>query len=75
IDVFDSFKGANSRPRLGLQCAIPQVMADTAKVQCMETVVYSVGKGKTKDAGPAKVEIRLKGQASHWVMQDMKGNG
>lgn len=75
IDVFDSFKGANSKPRLGLQCTVPQVMADTANVQCMETVVYTVGKGKTKEAGPAKIEIRLKGQAGRWVMQDMKGNG
>lgn len=74
-DVFDSFKSANSKPRLGLQCTIPKVMADTANVECMETVTYTVGKNKTKEAGPAKVSIQLKGQSSHWVVQDMKGNG
>jgi hypothetical protein len=72
-EVFEAFKGAPAPPRLTLQCAIPKVTADLANVQCLETVTYSVGKGKTKDAGPAKVEIQLKGQSSHWVLQDMKG--
>jgi hypothetical protein len=73
--VFDAFKGNSGSPRLGLQCAIPRVAADTANVQCLETVTYHVGKGKTKEAGPAKVSIQMKGQASHWVVQDMKGAG
>jgi hypothetical protein len=74
-NVFESFKGASAAPRLGLQCSIPKVTDGVANVECLETVVYSVGKGKTKEAGPAKVEIQLKGQSSRWVMQDMKGTG
>lgn len=74
-DVFSAFKKAPVPPRLGLQCAIPKVTADTANVDCLETVTYSVGKGKTKEAGPARVEIQLKGQAGHWVVRDMKGTG
>jgi len=74
-DVFSAFKGAAAPPRLGLQCSIPKVTADTANVECMETVTYAVGKGKTKEAGPARVEIELKGQSSHWVVRDMKGTG
>jgi len=74
-DVFEVFKGAPAPPRLGLQCAVPKVMADTANVQCLETVTYSLGKGKSKEAGPARVEIEMKGQSGHWVMQDMKGTG
>ena len=74
-DVFATFKGAAAPPRLGLQCAIPKVSEGTANVQCLETVTYSVGKGKTKEAGPAQVEIQLKGQAGHWVVLDMKGAG
>ena len=74
-NVFEVFKGAATPPRLGLQCAIPKVAADTANVECLETVTYSVGKGKTKEAGPARVSIQLKGQSSHWVVQDMKGSG
>jgi hypothetical protein len=41
----------------------------------MQTLIYSVGKGKTKEAGPAKVSIQLKGESNHWIMQDMKGSG
>jgi hypothetical protein len=74
-DVFAVFKGAAAPPRLGLTCAIPKVTADTAQVECQETVTYSVGKGKTKDAGPARVEIQLRGESGHWVVQDMKGAG
>ena len=74
-NVFASMKGASSKPRLALQCAVPRVTADTASVECMETVTYAVGKGKTKEAGPAKISIELKGQTSHWVVQDMKGRG
>src|SRR5215467_159357 len=74
-DVFSAMKSASAAPRLGLQCAIPNVSAGVADVQCMETVTYSVGKGKTKAAGPAKVSIQLKGESNQWIMQDMKGSG
>lgn len=74
-DVFSAMKSASVAPRMGLQCAVPNVSAGVADVQCMETVTYSVGKGKTKEAGPAKVSIQLKEESSHWVMQDMKGSG
>jgi hypothetical protein len=73
--AFAAFKSSSSNPRLGLQCAVPRVAADSANLQCSETVTYSVGKGKTKEAGPAKVSIQLKGQSRHWVLQDMKGIG
>jgi len=74
-EVFAAMKSESSAPRLGLQCAVPKVSAGVADVQCMETVIYSVGKGKTKEAGPAKVSIQLKEESSHWVMQDMRGSG
>ena len=74
-DVFSAMKSSSAAPRLGLQCAVPNVSAGLADVQCMETVTYSVGKGKTKEAGPAKVSIELKEESSHWIMQDMKGSG
>jgi len=74
-DVFAVFKGSEAPPRLGLQCAIPKVTAETANVECLETVTYAVGKGKTKEAGPAKVSIEMKGQSGHWVVRDMKGTG
>jgi hypothetical protein len=73
-DVFAVFKG-EAAPRLGLQCAIPKVAADKANVECVEKVTYSVGKGKTKEAGPARVEIQMEGQSGHWVVRDMKGTG
>jgi hypothetical protein len=73
-DVFAVFKG-DAAPRLGLQCAIPKVSAETANVECLETVTYHVGKNKIQEAGPAKISIQLKGQSSHWVVQDMKGTG
>lgn len=74
-DVFSALKGASTAPRLGLQCVIPNVNAGRANVECMQTVTYTVGKGKPKVAGPAKVSIQLRGESSHWVMQDMKGSG
>jgi hypothetical protein len=73
-DVFAVFKGT-AAPRLGLQCAIPKVSSDTANVECLETVTYHVGKNKIQEAGPAKISIQMKGQSSHWVLQDMKGTG
>jgi hypothetical protein len=73
-DVFAVFKGT-AAPRLGLQCAIPKVSSDTANVECLETVTYHVGKNKVQEAGPAKISIQMKGQSSHWVVQDMKGTG
>lgn len=74
-NAFAAFRSASANPRLELQCAVPRVSADTANVECVETVIYSVGKGKSKEAGPAKVSIQLKGQSSHWVLDDMKGAG
>jgi hypothetical protein len=74
-DVFSAMKSASAAPRLGLQCAIPNVSAGVAVVQCTETLIYTVGKGKTKETGPAKVSIQLKEESSHWIMQDMKGSG
>jgi hypothetical protein len=44
-------------------------------VECLETVTYQVGKGKTQAAGPARISIQMKGQSGRWVMQDMKGTG
>ena len=73
-DVFAVFKGV-SAPRLGLTCAIPKVASDMANVECLETVTYQVGKGKTQAAGPARISIQMKGQSGRWVMQDMKGTG
>ncbi len=74
-EVFSAMKGASAAPRLGLQCLVPDVSAGLANVQCMQTVTYNVGKGKTQVAGPAKVSIQLKGESSHWVMHDMRGSG
>ena len=73
-DMFSAFKGSFA-PRLGLQCAIPKVGGDMANVECLETMTYHVGKGKTKEAGPAKISIQMRGQSGHWVVQDMKGTG
>lgn len=73
-DVFSVFKG-DAAPRLGLTCAIPKVAADTANVECLETVTYHTGKNKIQEAGPAKISIQMKAQSGHWVVQDMKGTG
>jgi hypothetical protein len=75
-DVFSSFKGASSTPRLGLQCAVPEVTAGTANVECRETINYRVGKGKGKDRelGPVRLLIQLKDQSGQWVVTDMKGS-
>ncbi len=74
-DVFAGFKGASANPRLVLQCAVPRVTADTANVECRETIAYQTGKGKgkTKELGPVAVSIQLKGESSHWVVSDMSG--
>jgi len=75
-EVFAGFKGASSTPRLGLQCAVPEVTAGTANVECRETINYRVGKGKGKDRelGPVRVLIQLKDQSGRWVVTDMKGS-
>jgi hypothetical protein len=73
-DMFAAFKGS-AAPRLGLQCAIPKVGGDLANVDCQETMIYHVGKNKTKAAGPAKISIQMRGHSGHWVVQDMKGTG
>ncbi len=38
-------------------------------------MTYHVGKGKTQEAGPAKISIQMRDQSGHWVVQDMKGTG
>jgi hypothetical protein len=75
-EVFAGFKGASSTPRLGLQCAVPEVAAGTANVDCRETIKYRVGKGKGKDRelGPVRLLIQLTDQSGHWVVSDMKGS-
>jgi len=75
-EVFAGFKGVSSTPRLGLQCAVPEVTAGTANVECRETIKYRVGKGKGKDRelGPVRVLIQLKDQSGRWVVSDMKGS-
>jgi hypothetical protein len=73
--AFATFKSSSANPRLGLQCAVPRVTADTANLDCTEIVTYTVGKGKHKQAGPARILIQLKGQSAHWVLADMKGVG
>jgi hypothetical protein len=75
-EVFAGFKGASSTPRLGLQCAVPEVTAGTANVDCRETINYRIGKGKGKDRelGPVRLLIQLKDQSGHWVVSDMKGS-
>ena len=74
-NAFAAFRSSSASPRLGLQCAVPRVAEDIANVECVEIVTYSVGKGKTKETGPAKVSIQLKGQSRHWVLEDMKEVG
>jgi len=72
--VFAAFREASWKPRLGLECAIPKVTAETANVDCRETLIYGNSKGKSKDVGPARVAILLRKQSSGWVVGDMKGS-
>jgi hypothetical protein len=74
-DVFKFLRGSSAAPNLGLECAPPTVIGDSAKVECRETLAYSDAKGKSKAAKPALVSISLKKQSDSWVVETMKGLG
>lgn len=74
-DVFQFLKASSATPNLGLECAPPTVIGDSAKVECRETLAYSDAKGKAKAAKPAMVSISLKKQSDSWVVETMKGLG
>ncbi len=74
-DVFQFLKASSATPKLGLECAPPTVIGDSAKVECRETLAYSDAKGKAKAAKPAMVSISLRKQSDNWVVETMKGLG
>jgi len=76
-DVFKFLRESSATPNLGLECAPPTVIGDSAKVACRETLAYSDAKGKAKAAKPAMVSISLKkqSQSDNWVVEKMKGLG
>jgi len=74
-DVFAYLRSSKATPQLGLECAPPTVIGDSAKVECRETLAYADAKGKAKAAKPAMVSISLKKQADNWVVDTMKGLG
>jgi hypothetical protein len=71
--VFAAFRETAWSRSLGLECAAPKVTGETASVECLETLTYGKPKGKSKQAGPNRIAILLKGQSSNWVIADMKG--
>ncbi|MGD0507772.1 MAG: hypothetical protein ABSA27_08245 [Terriglobales bacterium] len=74
-DVFKFLKASSATRNLGLECAPPTVIGDSAKVECRETLAYSDAKGKAKATKPAMVSISLKKQSDNWVVETMKGLG
>jgi len=74
-DVFKYLRESSAAPNLGLECAPPTVIGDSAKIACRETLAYSDAKGKAKAAKPAMVSISLKKQSDNWVVETMKGLG
>jgi hypothetical protein len=76
-DVFKFLRESSATPNLGLECAPPTVIENSAKVACRETLAYSDAKGKAKSAKPAMVSISLKkqSQSDNWVVETMKGLG
>ncbi len=74
-DVFKFLQGSFATPNLGLECAPPTVIGDSAKIECRETLAYSDAKGKAKAAKPAMVSISMKKQSDNWVVETMKGLG
>ena len=76
-DVFKFLRESSATPSLGLECAPPTVIGDSAKIACRETLAYSDAKGKAKSAKPAMVSISLKkqSQSDNWVVDAMKGLG
>ena len=74
-DVFNFLRASAAAPNLGLECAPPTVIGDSAKIACRETLAYSDAKGKAKATKPAMVSISLKKQFDNWVVETMKGLG
>ena len=74
-DVFKFLQASSAAPNLGLECAPPTLIGDSAKVACRETLSYSDGKGKAKSAKPAMVSISLRKQSDCWVVETMRGLG
>src|ERR1035438_1331968 len=74
-DVFKFLRASSATPNLGLECAPPTVIGESAKIACRETLSYSDAKGKSKTAKAAMVSISLKKQADNWVVDTMKGLG
>lgn len=71
--VFAAFRETAWTRSLALECAAPQVSGETANVECLQTLNYGKPKGKSKEVGPSRVAILLRGQSSNWVVADMKG--
>jgi len=71
--VFAAFREASWTRQLQLECLSPRVTADSAHVECLETLTYGAAKGKPQQVGPARVAIVLKKDSSQWVVADMKG--
>jgi len=74
-DVFKYLRASSAAPNLGLECAPPTVIGESAKIACRETLAYSDAKAKAKAAKPAMVSISLKKQSDNWVVETMKGLG
>jgi hypothetical protein len=74
-DVFKFLRESSVAPNLGLECAPPTVIGDSAKIECRETLSYSDAKGKSKVAKPAMVSISLTKRSDDWVVETMKGLG
>ena len=74
-DVFKFLRASSSAPNLGLECAPPTVVGDSAKVACRETLGYRDARGKDRTAQPGVVSISLKRQSDKWVVETMKGLG
>lgn len=71
--VFAAFQETKWTRSLGMECAAPKVTGEMASVECLETLTYGKPKSKSKEVGPTRVAIVLKGQSSNWVVADMKG--
>jgi len=72
-EVFAAFRETAWTRSLGLECAAPKVTGEIASVECLETLTYGKAKGKLQEAGPTRIAVLLKGEASKWVVADMKG--
>jgi hypothetical protein len=72
-DVFEYLRSSKTTPQLGLECAPPTVIGDSAKVECREKLAYRDANGKSKEVKPAMVSIQLKKQSDNWIVETMKG--